>query len=258
MFSLSSQKLVGGVTRCGQVAATASAEYRSLTVIAYHRGMPFPKEMLSKDEKVALDLRPHWWFIAPASVYLAGAAIIGLLVLVKGGDNTAWQILKTVVAILLLVAVVYFGVRYSKWTSTNFVVTNERVIVRSGFFAKKGVEIPLDRINTVFFNQSFFERIIGAGDLGIESAGESGRENFSDVRKPNHVQQEIYRQKEFFEHAQRAALGQTIASSMAQSAPPPAPPSITDQIEQLDRLRKSGAISEEEFQTKKAELLRRL
>ena len=220
--------------------------------------MPFPKELLSKDEKVALDLKPHWWFIAPASFYLGVAVIVGLLVLIKGGDNTGWQVLKTIVAIALLAAVVYFGVRYSKWTSTNFVVTNERVIVRSGFFAKKGVEIPLDRINTVFFNQSIFERIIGAGDLGIESAGESGRENFTDVRRPNLVQQEIYRQKESFDHAQRAALGQTIASSMAQAAPPPAAPSITDQIEQLDRLRKAGAITEDEFQTKKAELLRRL
>lgn len=227
--------------------------------IAYHRGMPFPKELLSKDEKVALDLKPHWWFIAPAAFYLAVAVIIGLLVLIKvDSDNVGAQALKTIVAIGLLASVVYFGVRYSKWTSTNFVVTNERVIVRSGFFAKKGVEIPLDRINTVFFNQSFFERIIGAGDLGIESAGESGRENFSDVRKPNLVQQEIYRQKEFYDHAQRSALGQTIASSMAQAAPPPAAPSIPDQIEQLDRLRKAGAITEEEFQTKKAELLRRL
>ena len=62
------------------------------------------------------------------------------------------------------------------------------MISRSGVVAKTGIEIPLDRINTVFFNQSFFERIIGAGDLGIESAGEGGRENFSDVRKPALVQ----------------------------------------------------------------------
>ena len=43
--------------------------------------MPFPTELLSPNEKVALDLRPHWWFIAPAAAYLAIAAIIGILVL---------------------------------------------------------------------------------------------------------------------------------------------------------------------------------
>ena len=139
-------------------------------------------------------------------------------------------------------------------------VTDERVISRSGVVAKKGIEIPLDRINTVFFNQSFFERLIGAGDLGIESAGEGGRENFSDVRKPALVQQEIYRQKEALEAAQHSRLGESIADSMQQGATScrAASVSIPEQIEQLDRLRKSGALTEDEFQLKKAELLRRL
>jgi uncharacterized membrane protein YdbT with pleckstrin-like domain len=125
--------------------------------------------------------------------------------------------------------------------------------------AKKGIEIPLDRINTVFFHQSFFERLIGAGDLGIESAGEGGRENFHDVRKPSLVQQEIYRQKEVLESTQHSRLGASIAASMQQGQPAPSGgASIPDQIEQLDRLRRSGALTEDEFQTKKAELLRRL
>ena len=85
---------------------------------------------------------------------------------------------------------------YIKWTSENFVVTTERVIHRSGVVAKSGIEIPLDRINTVFFNQSLFERLLGAGDLGVESAGEGGQQTFAAVRKPNLVQQEIYRAME--------------------------------------------------------------
>jgi uncharacterized membrane protein YdbT with pleckstrin-like domain len=221
--------------------------------------MPFPKELLSQDEKVALDLRPHWWYIAPACAYLAIAVIIGIFVLTQSGDNAAWSALKFLSGIGVLVTLGYFAIRYAKWATTNFVVTSERVISRSGVVAKKGIEIPLDRINTVFFHQSFFERLIGAGDLGIESAGEGGRENFSDVRKPALVQQEIYRQKEVLEAAQHSRLGASIAASMQQV--PPATggtASIPDQIEQLDRLRRSGALTEDEFQMKKAELLRRL
>jgi uncharacterized membrane protein YdbT with pleckstrin-like domain len=220
--------------------------------------MPFPKELLSQDEKVALDLRPHWWYIAPSAAYLAIAAVIGIFVL-TGGDNNAWKALKFLAGIAVLITLGNFAIRYAKWQTTNFVVTDERVISRSGVVAKKGIEIPLDRINTVFFHQSFFERLIGAGDLGIESAGEGGRENFSDVRKPALVQAEIYRQKEVLEAAQHSRLGASIAASM-QQAQQPAPPSfsIPDQIEQLDRLRKAGALTEDEFQLKKAELLRRL
>ena len=222
--------------------------------------MPFPKELLSQNEKVALDLRPHWWYIAPAAAYLALAAIVGIFVLTRAGDNAAWDALKFLSGIGVLVALVYFAARYAKWATTNFVVTDERVISRSGVVAKKGIEIPLDRVNTVFFHQSFFERLIGAGDLGIESAGEGGRENFHDVRKPSLVQQEIYRQKEVLEASQHSRLGASIAASMQQAQPVAggAGPSIPDQIEQLDRLRKSGALTEDEFQLKKAELLRRL
>ena len=219
--------------------------------------MPFPKNLLTDDEQLVVDLRPHWWYVAPAGAYLAVALIVGLYVLVNGGDSNVWKAVNFVVGIGVLVAVGYFVQRYARWTSTNFVVTNERVIARRGVVAKRGIEIPLDRINTVFFSQSFFERIIGAGDLGIESAGEGGRETFSDIRKPNMVQHEIYRQKEAFEKRRMVQMGQTFAANVPPQSASTAP-SIPEQIEHLDRLRRSGTLTEEEFQAKKAELLRRM
>jgi uncharacterized membrane protein YdbT with pleckstrin-like domain len=216
--------------------------------------VPFPPELLTDDETLVLDLRPHWWYITPASIYLGLAVLLGLVALLNDWPQAA----KVLFGLIVLVALGYFTKRYSRWATTNFVVTNERVVSRMGVVAKKGIEIPLDRINTVFFHQSFFERLIGAGDLGIESAGEGGRENFSDVRKPSLVQAEIYRQKEVLEASQHSRLGASIAASMQQAQPTTSTFSIPDQIEQLDRLRKSGALTEDEFQIKKAELLRRL
>ena len=40
------------------------------------------------------------------------------------------------------------AVRWSKWVTTNFMVTNDRIIFRQGMVAKSGVEIPLERIRT--------------------------------------------------------------------------------------------------------------
>lgn len=227
--------------------------------------MPFPKELLTPDEEAVVDLRPHWWYVTPAAIYLGIAIIVGIAVLAgaSGSDATGWKILKVLVGVAVVATLVNFGIRYARWTTTNFVVTNERVISRRGVVAKRGIEIPLDRINTVKYNQTVFERMIGAGDLGIESAGEFGQETFTDIRKPSAVQHEIYRLKEAFEQRRVNRLGQTLASNMA-AAPaaavhhPQLPPSIPEQIEQLDRLRKQGMITEDEFQAKKAELLRRM
>jgi uncharacterized membrane protein YdbT with pleckstrin-like domain len=208
--------------------------------------VPFPQKLLNDGEVIALDLRPHWWFMAEPTAALVGAIILGIFAY-QATDVSAVQI---ACAILLLGCLGWFAVRYLKWTSTNFVVTSDRVIHRYGVIAKHGIEIPLERINTVFFNQSIFERLLGAGDLGIESAGERGAETFEDVRKPAIVQNEIYRQMEAnsnrtYGGAQQAQTQQTAAS-------------IPDQIAQLDDLRKRGVISDQEFAAKKADLLNRM
>jgi membrane protein YdbS with pleckstrin-like domain len=210
--------------------------------------MPFPPHLLTDDEDLVLDLRPHWWFLAPAGVLLAVAVLFGLTALLR--DWPSW--IAVPIGLWVLGSLGWFVVRYLTWNTTNFVVTNERVISRTGVVAKKGIEIPLDRINTVFFNQSLFERLIGAGDLGIESAGEGGRQSFTDIRKPNLVQNEIYRQVEGLEARKYQRMGEAAGGS-----PAPAP-SIPEQIEKLDQLRRQGVLTEAEFEQKKRELLDRM
>ena len=68
-------------------------------------------------------------------------------------------------------------------------LTDRRVISRSGIVSKRGTEIPLERINNIDFHQNIFLRLIGAGDLDIESAGKDGQSHFDNVRHPDMVQQ---------------------------------------------------------------------
>ena len=211
--------------------------------------MAFPPEMLNEHEEIVVDLRPHWWFIAPSAAALGASLILAVIVLAATGND----FLRILVAVVVLLALGWFVTRYVRWVGINFVVTSERIISRTGVIAKKGVEIPLDRINTVFFSQTVFERLIGAGDLGIESAGEGGRQNFEDIRKPRHVQQEIYRAMESDESRRFSHMGQAVAAGAESRAL-----SIPEQIERLDDLRKRGALTQEEFDEKKAELLGRL
>lgn len=212
--------------------------------------MGFPPELLSDDEEVVVDMHPHWWTMVPISALLAVVIIGGLAVVLADIDGALGLALNVIVALAVLATLVVFGLRYATWTTTEFVVTTERVISRSGVFAKNGIEIPLDRINTVFFNQTAFERVAGSGDLGIESAGEGGRQTFTNIRKPNLVQAEIYAQKERFEDRRLDRIGR--ASGGAREA------TIPEQIAQLDDLRRQGLVTDAEFEAKKAELLDRM
>ena len=182
------------------------------------------------------------------------AVALGILVLTFDPP----QALNLVVGLLVLLAVLWFGWRFLAWTTTNFVLTTDRLISRDGILSRSGTEIPLERINTVFFSQSIFERIIRSGDLVIESAGEMGSSRFTDIRRPLDVQSEIYNQMEANENRKFDRVGQTLANQNLSSQGASRGESIPDQIRQLDELRQGGALTNAEFEAKKAELLRRL
>ncbi len=204
--------------------------------------MAFPRKLLNADEELVLDLHPHWWFMAKQTLALIAAMAVGILVLANV-DNGIVQILA---GLLILLALGWWVLRWFDWRTTNFVVTTDRLIYRHGVLAKHGIEIPLERVNNVLFSQRLFERMLGAGDLVIESAGESGRQSFSDVRKPSAVQNEIYRQIEANENRKFDRIGRGGAVGGG---------SVADELAKLDELRRAGVLSEEEFVAQKARLL---
>lgn len=206
--------------------------------------MSFPKKLLNTGEELVVDIRPHWWYFSKHAAALF-VGVVGLVVLrwVLDWTDGAKAAVTLVFAAATVLALLWFVARYLKWMTTNFVVTSHRVVFRQGVIAKQGIEIPLDRVNTILFNQSIFERLMGTGDLSIESAGERGTQNFHDIRKPSKVQNEMYRliEEEQDEHA-----------SMSREL------SIPEQLEKLDELRRRGIIDEDEFKAKKTKLLERM
>jgi uncharacterized membrane protein YdbT with pleckstrin-like domain len=202
--------------------------------------VPFPRQLLNDGEDVVLDLHPHWWrFVKP--VMLMAVAVVGATTAPDGNDA-----LRTLAGVLVLAALVWFGVRYAKWATTNFVVTTDRLIYREGVLGKRGKEIPLERLNDIAVNQSFFERVIRAGDVTIESGGERGQQVFSDIRQPFLVQNLIYSEIE------RASARDAARAAGSRQL------SIPEQIDKLDELRRRGVISKAEFDVKKTQLLDRM
>ncbi len=86
----------------------------------------------------------------------------------------------------------FFIVPLLRWRTTHFVVTNERVVMRSGILARQGRDVPLARVNDVSFQHSFFERLLGCGTLVVESAGERGQVELGDIPHVERVQRMVY------------------------------------------------------------------
>ena len=143
--------------------------------------------------------------------------------------------------------------RLIRWLTSNFAVTSERVIHRQGWIAKRSMEIPLEAINDVRFEQGIFDRIVGAGTLRISSASEFGTNSFDDIRHPEEVQKTIYHQGEM--NKQRMYQGGRASAAPPPPSMAPAAPSATTELERLAKLRADGVLTEAEFQAQKAKIL---
>ena len=215
--------------------------------------MGFPKRLLADHERLVLDLRPHW-------IALVGPVIVLILVLVAEILVFAYFDPPSAVAWVAVLAgavlVVVYPIRaVLAWITSHLVVTSDRVIHRSGWLAKRSMEMPLERINDVTFTQTVLERLVGAGSLRIQSGSEYGQNHFRDIRKPEDVQKLIYEMSEANEARMRGGDGRDEARTETIDTDGGSP---LDEIERLARLKERGLLSEEEFETQKRRLLGRL
>ena len=174
--------------------------------------MAFPRRLLVEGEELVLDLRPHpVALVLPviATVVTVGVGI-WLMTLVDG--TWTWIAL----AAIALVLIVYPVRRLTDWLTSHFVVTSDRIIHRQGLIAKSSMEIPLEAINDVRFEQGVFDRLVGAGTLVVQSASEAGREEFAHIRNPEHVQKTIYHQGELNQTRMRGGSGASAPSPTAE------------------------------------------
>jgi uncharacterized membrane protein YdbT with pleckstrin-like domain len=210
--------------------------------------MPFPRKYLHESEDIVIDRKPHLWFLVQPVAALLVTVVLGTLAASKinPGNGSVNGLITWAAVVLPVLCLLWFVWTYVTWTTTNFVVTTDRLIFRQGVVAKKGKEIPLERINDISFNQTIFERMIGAGDLLIESGGEMGQQRFGDIRKPFEVQNLIYK-----------SIEQSKARDMDRMAGR-RELSVPEQIEKLDDLRQKGVITQADFEAKKSQLLDRM
>jgi uncharacterized membrane protein YdbT with pleckstrin-like domain len=203
----------------------------------------YPGRLLNDNETVSVDLHPHWWFLAGPTLAIGAAIVAGVVTLVYTEvDSTVRTVAGWATIAAIAASAIWLLVRYGRWLTTHFVITNRRVIFRTGLLAKRGIEIPIDRVNTVHFSQGVWERIVGVGDLLIESGGETGQQRFTDIRQPDRVQRVLHAEMESRELRGRGADGVV---------------DVAGQLEKLESMLERGTLTPEEFARQKQRLLGR-
>ncbi len=218
------------------------------------------------DEKMILASNPHWFYFWKEVA--AAIGIVGLLLLLSV-VNISWlnDIIGWIALIAFVVLVIDIIVAFLNWKTTRFAITDQRVAYQSGMFRRRGVSIPLNRINNVNFNQSMIARLLNNGVVTIESAGETGDSVFENIPNPEHVRTSIFAQVEADEQRDSdrdaASLAKALrdqqenppSTAAATAPPPPAPPSSADRLAALDDLKAQGHVDDAEYASKRQQIL---
>lgn len=139
--------------------------------------MGFPDKVLVDDERVLLHTRPHAKrMVGPVLVLFLASALAG----VAGGLVTRANISGQTAGWLTLAIVAVWTLIVGWWTvrpwvvrrATHLVVTDLRIMFRAGILRRRGIDIPLRRINSVQYHQRLVDRALRSGVLTVESAGD--------------------------------------------------------------------------------------
>ena len=87
----------------------------------------------------------------------------------------------------------WLAVPVLRWRTTTYELTTRRLRVREGIVTRRGRDIPLVRINDVSFEKGLLDRLLGAGRLVVESAGEHGQILLNDIPHVEQVQGTLFR-----------------------------------------------------------------
>ena len=145
------------------------------------------------DEQLVLRLHPHWKVLVRplllAVIVVAGALV--LVAVIPSGKAAAVERLA-VAAVAILALMLWLAVPVLRWRTTTYELTTRRLRVRDGIVTRHGRDIPLARINDVSFEKGLLDRLLGAGRLVVESAGEHGQLVLTEIPRVQHVQATLF------------------------------------------------------------------
>jgi len=236
--------------------------------------------LLADGERIALRTRQHWLatIIDGRYPWLIFLASLIVLLLSQNLDSGAIRdAVGFVVFAGFAVAIAWLIRVYWNWWAQDYIITNRRVIKVEGIINKRSADSSLEKINDAVLEQNLVGRILNYGDLDVLTAADVAIDHYRMLDAAPSFKREMLNQKHELEGefsrptspplraaasppAAPAAPAAPAGPSHAAAVPasPMTPDEVTRTLSGLADLRDRGAITDAEYERKKAELLARL
>jgi uncharacterized membrane protein YdbT with pleckstrin-like domain len=204
--------------------------------------MAYIRQLLGNDEKILLETRRHIFVLM--GQFIKELLILGVLlagwIAIRGRPEFFWM--EIAIGVIALGVVASMLIDWIRWRNETFYITNRRVIHTSGVFSKKVLDSSISKINDVTMEQSFLGRMFDYATIKILTATEEVINRVDKISRP----------MEF----KKAMLG--AKASLEPIATPVLSTSPTQLLEELAQLKAKNLISEEEYNEKRKEILKRM
>ena len=221
--------------------------------------------LLANGEEIVYKTKKHW--IAPAFATITGTLLtLGGLAALFGQFFTDNRFLNGVLLWgglgALLIGLGLLANAAVKWWAQFYFVTNQKVMKVEGVLRKSTSGSALEKINDITMEEPLLGRWLGYGTVRVLTAADESNLHYTFMRKPLEFRKAILDAKLLWEKQDSRDIADAVRDAAAPPAvaavPTASAQEIADSIERLAQLRDSGAITTEEFEAKKAELLDRM
>ncbi len=213
--------------------------------------MGYLESILGQNEKVIFATRQHWLVIGRTLFFM------GLLIAAILAVSIALTPFTVGVSLLGLILLIFPLARLTmvlaEWASARYLVTNRRIIQIEGVFNKHVVDSSLEKVNDVVMDQTFWGRLWGYGDIEILTASDIGVNKLHNMAQPMLFKTTMLNAKEGCSGLDDSRL----PDEQSRSAPAQ-PADVPELITELASLRDKGILTPQEFEQKKAELMKRM
>ena len=216
----------------------------------------------SRQHALALLLDARYALVAWAVTVVA---VILLAVVQPESGSAVLNVLSWLGIVSFVVGLGLFLLQAWRWSAQDYVITNRRVLKVDGVLNKHAGDSSLEKINDAILDQNLLGRLLGYADLNILTAAEDSKiDDYHMLARPTEFKRQMLNAKNLLddEAARRLPAPPVGAAVAPQPAPAPSPTSdpaaVTRTLAELKTLVDQGALTQEEYDAKKADLLGRL
>lgn len=144
----------------------------------------------SPHEQVLTWAHPHWvCLIGPVSALCLGVCVQAAASWYQSTQDEAVAWLWVPAAVITATALGWLVEREIHRRYTRFTLTTRRVVYETGVLTRRHWETSLAAVTAVLVNANLAERVLGLGDIIIESPTDSAAPVIGDIADPQHVRE---------------------------------------------------------------------